>query len=93
MRNPPPLTQHDARQGGRRNYRAWKSEIAGKIIAITDPVSKFLDHFVPGEMPSRSVTDAHFSMPSGATKESEFYGPLVSSFCELLRQQLKILEV
>lgn len=88
VRNPPPLNQYDTQQGSRRNYRAWKSEIAGKIIAITDPVSKFLDHFVPGETPSRSVTTAHFSMPSRATKESELYDPLVSYFAELSSQQL-----
>ncbi|KAH9915732.1 uncharacterized protein B0H18DRAFT_1124684 [Fomitopsis serialis] len=86
VRNHRPVTKHDTQQGSRKNQLAWKSEIAGKIVLITNPVAEFLEHFVPGEKPLKSVTKAAFQMPKNARLESEMYGPLCEGFTSLVRR-------
>ncbi|KAH9915723.1 uncharacterized protein B0H18DRAFT_89200 [Fomitopsis serialis] len=86
VRNHRPVTKHDTQQGSRKNQLAWKSEIAGKIVLITNPVAEFLEHFVPGEKPLKSVTKAAFQMPKNARLESEMYGPLCDGFTSLVRR-------
>ena len=78
-RNPRPMKRSDVRQTSQKTQMAWKGEIAGRIIPITNPVEDFLDHFVPGEKPASNVGYTAFEMPKNPTKESDMYAPLVSA--------------
>ena len=77
--NPRPMKESDFRQTGHKTRMAWKGEVAGRIIPITNPVEQFLDHFVPGEKPTKITTRIAFRMPRNAKKESDLYQPLVST--------------
>ncbi|KAH9915730.1 uncharacterized protein B0H18DRAFT_1215343 [Fomitopsis serialis] len=84
VRNPQPLKKHDAQQGSRKNRIVWRSEIAGRIIPITNPVDDFLGHFVPGHKPRRPVMKSHFDFPSDAKVENDLYEPLCEGFTSLV---------
>ena len=77
--NPRPMKESDFRQTGHKTWMAWKGEVAGRIIPITNPVEQFLDHFVPGEKLTKITTRIAFRMPRNAKKESDLYQPLVST--------------
>ena len=78
-RNPRPMKQSDVRQTSFKTRMAWKGEVAGRIIPITNSVKVFLQHFVPGEEPSKTTAQVAFHMPRRAKKESDLYQPLVST--------------
>lgn len=73
------MKQSDVRRASHKTQMAWKGEVAGRIIPITNPVEEFLAHFVPGEKPSKNTAHVAFHMPQDAKKESELYQPLVSA--------------
>ena len=77
--NPRPMKESDVRQTSHKTQMAWKGEVAGRIIPITNPVEQFLDHFVPGEKPTNTTASIAFRMPRNAKKESDLYQPLVSA--------------
>ena len=92
-RNPRPMKQSDVRQASRKTQMAWKGEVAGRIIPITNPVDQFLYHFVPGDKPSKMIAHAAFDMPQNAEKESDLYQPLVSTLYPSVLTSLSFLQV
>ncbi|EPT03307.1 hypothetical protein FOMPIDRAFT_1116247 [Fomitopsis schrenkii] len=78
------MRQSDVRQTSHKTQRAWKGEIAGRMILCTKPIEQFLDAFVPGEKPTKNAATVAFDMPKDARKKSDLYKPLCDGLTKLV---------